>query len=260
MCSERSSLNTPSSPNTLTDSAYSMPSTPSSPPGTLDLASPQSSSRPFISSLAASPHRPSSLSIPPTTSLPSHTPYSPSTYSSYTNAAQRLYPTQHPPHSKTSARPASIATGTQLEPSSGTSVQRPGSLALGALADSALLNRLPHDHRPGSLAAPINTLGIPPAPARAVSHMGLNMASPSRPVDHSIFRSQDLTRTSNGGWDHRGSNHRQESNGLVSIIDQVLWCFYLVVLCHCVFPCEVMFFCFHFRSCVMVLLFHFPSL
>lgn len=237
VCSERSSLNTPSSPHNLTDSAYSMPSTPSSPPGSLNLASPQSTSRSFMSSLSSASHRPASLSVPPTaTSHPSHTspssPYSPSTTTSYaspysSSGAQRMFPTHHPPHShgaKPSARPASIATGTQLEPPNGAPAQRPGSLALGALADSALLNRLPHDQRPGSLAAPINTLGIPPPPARAVSHMGLNMASPSRPVDHSIFRSQDLTRASNGGWDHRGSNHRQESNGLVSIIDQVLRC------------------------------------
>lgn len=121
---------------------------------------------------------------------------------------------------KTASRPASIATGAQLEPCTGGPAQRPGSLALGTLADSALLNRLPHDQRPGSLAAPINTLGIPPPPARAVSHMGLNTVGPPRPVDHSIFRSQDLGRTTNGGWDHR-ANQRQESNGLVSIIDQV---------------------------------------
>lgn len=127
----------------------------------------------------------------------------------------------------TNARPASIAAGQQLENQNSGSVQRPGSLALGTLADSALLNRLPRDHRPGSLAAPINTVGIPPAPTRAVSHMGLNVSSPTRARDPTMFRSQDLSRAGRGlsVAEERFSGTagaRQESNGLVSIIDQVI--------------------------------------
>ncbi|XP_076035613.1 uncharacterized protein LOC143021773 isoform X2 [Oratosquilla oratoria] len=129
-----------------------------------------------------------------------------------------------------SSRPASIAGGHNFESTQPGSVQRPGSLALGTLGTSSLLQRPPGDTRPGSVAARINTVGIPPAPARAVSHMGLNLTSPNRGHDFHMFRSQDLSphkqppALHNGfGQDqNQGSpSKRQESNGLVSIIDQV---------------------------------------
>lgn len=59
--------------------------------------------------------------------------------------------------------------------------QRPGSLALSSLAESGMLSdRAGQVARPGSLAAPCNTLGIPPAPppTRAISAAtGLNQSS-----------------------------------------------------------------------------------
>lgn len=53
---------------------------------------------------------------------------------------------------------------------------RPGSLALASLAECGVLSdRAGYLARPGSLAAPCNTVGIPPAPTRAVSAAtGLN--------------------------------------------------------------------------------------
>ncbi|KAF2367699.1 Leucine-rich repeat [Trinorchestia longiramus] len=63
---------------------------------------------------------------------------------------------------------------------SSASQPRPGSLALSSLAESGVLSdRAGYLARPGSLAAPCNTLGIPPAPpTRAVSaSTGLNHTS-----------------------------------------------------------------------------------
>nr|XP_045595962.1 mucin-17-like isoform X1 [Procambarus clarkii]XP_045595963.1 mucin-17-like isoform X1 [Procambarus clarkii] len=246
-CSDGSGINTPSSPQNLTDSGFSMPSSLSSPQGSADVTS-LYSVKSFTVPISATTPQTSSISAP---AVPANVPIStnsysratsqnvPSTISPSSSVSRPSYDSLQKSLSRTgdvhnlpynvatsSARPASIATGTQLENCNTRVVHRPGSLALGTLADSALLNRLPRDHRPGSLAAPINTLGIPPAPARAASHMGLNVMAPSRSNDFQMFKSQDLTRTRQG-WtpDHQSSsgapNHRQESNGLVSIIDQV---------------------------------------
>ncbi|XP_063614669.1 mucin-2-like isoform X1 [Penaeus indicus] len=235
-CSDSCS-NSPSSPQNLTDSSITMPSTPTSPLGSAGSAAPSSKSFMVTSST-----RPPSTHLSPITttgSLPSdrHSYAAPQHTSSplvQASMGQHIYSSGHLSYSQkvqtntamTNARPASIAAGQQLENQNSGSVQRPGSLALGTLADSALLNRLPRDHRPGSLAAPINTVGIPPAPTRAVSHMGLNVSSPTRARDPTMFRSQDLSRAGRGlsVAEERFSgtaSARQESNGLVSIIDQV---------------------------------------
>ncbi|XP_042879925.1 mucin-12-like isoform X2 [Penaeus japonicus] len=235
-CSDSCS-NSPSSPQNLTDSSITMPSTPTSPLGSAGSAAPSSKS--FV--VATSTRPPSAHLSPITTtgSLPSdrHSYAAPQNSSSplvQASMGQHIYSSGHLSYSQkmqtsttmTNARPASIAAGQQLENQSSGSVQRPGSLALGTLADSALLNRLPRDHRPGSLAAPINTVGIPPAPTRAMSHMGLNVSSPTRARDPTMFRSQDLSRAGRGlslAEDRfsGSASARQESNGLVSIIDQV---------------------------------------
>lgn len=235
----------PSSPTSPqnTDSNFTMPSTPSSPlspssPGPLpDLKSPSS---PYsIPTLQASPFS----NMYKAGDRHSHAGIQQSKTSSPLYSSQQLYSTQmssytrqHPfdthakdlaSHSSPQGRPASIATGAQLEKQMvGLAAQRPGSLALGSLADSALLNRLPQDQRPGSLAAPINTVGIPPAPTRAMSYMGLNVSSPTKQRDPHMYRSQDILGSSSiRTTDQRNSggagDHRQESNGLVSIIDQV---------------------------------------
>lgn len=235
-CSDSCS-NSPSSPQNLTDSSITMPSTPTSPLGSAGSAAPSSKSF-----MVATSTRPPSTHLSPITttgSLPSdrHSYAAPQHTSSplvQASMGQHIYSSGHLSYSQkmqtnttmTNARPASIAAGQQLENQNSGSVQRPGSLALGTLADSALLNRLPRDHRPGSLAAPINTVGIPPAPTRAVSHMGLNVSSPTRARDPTMFRSQDLSRAGRGlsVAEERFSGTagaRQESNGLVSIIDQV---------------------------------------
>ncbi|XP_047500097.1 mucin-12-like isoform X3 [Penaeus chinensis] len=235
-CSDSCS-NSPSSPQNLTDSSITMPSTPTSPLGSAGSAAPSSKSFMVTSSM-----RPPSTHLSPITttgSLPSdrHSYAAPQHSSSplvQASMGQHIYSSGHLSYSQkmqtnttmTNARPASIAAGQQLENQNSGSMQRPGSLALGTLADSALLNRLPRDHRPGSLAAPINTVGIPPAPTRAVSHMGLNVSSPTRARDPTMFRSQDLSRAGRGlsVAEERfigTASARQESNGLVSIIDQV---------------------------------------
>ncbi|KAG7170200.1 flocculation protein FLO11-like isoform X2 [Homarus americanus] len=247
-CSDGSSINTPLSPQNLTDSALSMPSTLSSPLGSADVVSPHSvksfntpmSLSSKASSLSASVAVSSNVTLPVSSqslaapqnissAMSLSFPVSCPSYDNFQNPiTSRSGEVSYPVYSvaTSNARPASIATGTQLEHCSARVPHRPGSLALGTLADSALLNRLPRDQRPGSLAAPINTLGIPPAPARAVSHMGLNVTSPTRPHDLSMFKNQDLTPTRRGWTPDQQSfggttNHWQESNGLVSIIDQV---------------------------------------
>lgn len=160
---------------------------------------------------------------PDIASIPSTHPLFSASQRPFSTRLQSNYPMYN--GAKHNNRPASIATG-HLDHRAPDKIQRPGSLALGTLADSALLNRLPRDRRPGSLAAPINTLGIPPAPTRAVSHMGLNVIHPKRSQDHFMFRSQDLSQ-SERGWtpDRRHSNdgagNQQKNNDLVSIIDQV---------------------------------------
>ncbi|CAL4067329.1 unnamed protein product, partial [Meganyctiphanes norvegica] len=115
----------------------------------------------------------------------------------------KSYPTPSSPSS--AGRPASIATTAMTSSGFNSSnvgqlPQRPGSLALGALAaDSALLNARYNQGRPGSLAAPCNTLGIPPAPppARATSHMGINIQNEGRLMRDQPqaphFRSQNLS-------------------------------------------------------------------
>ncbi|KAK4292424.1 hypothetical protein Pmani_034804 [Petrolisthes manimaculis] len=215
--SEGNSTN-PSSP----DPTLSFPSTPSSPP--THIISHTTSHQTFPSSTTTT-----TMCIP-----------SPSTPSTTLNHSTR--PLSLAPHPRlghlaaplTTSRPASIATGGQLEVGGAGRVNRPGSLALGALADSALLTRVPQEQRPGSLAAPINTVGIPPAPTRAASHMALN-TSPSTRLhqhhhQHPMFRSQDLSRTGRSCWSHNTTNNNNNnttstdphhSNGLVSIIDQV---------------------------------------
>ncbi|XP_071512851.1 uncharacterized protein [Panulirus ornatus] len=255
-CSDGSSINTPSSPRNLTDSNISMPSTPSSPLGSTTIPSPHSV-KSFITAESAGSPKSATLSTPvPVTTIatPSSNTHSlgarqntssvmlpalPVTCLSHTTSQRNLstksgegpYPTYSVATSST--RPASIATGTQLENCSTGVIHRPGSLALGTMAESALLNRLPRDHRPGSLAAPINTLGIPPAPTRAMSHMGLNITSPTKSRDLSMFKSQDLTQTGRRWTPDRqtlsgATNHRQESNGLVSIIDQVIFLLFII--------------------------------
>lgn len=246
-CSDGSGINTPSSPQNLTDSGFSMPSI-SSPQSSTDVASPHSLNS-LIMPVTTAASQTSSISIPspvsgdvmlsvnnysraalqntPPTTAPSLSVSHPSSDSSQ-KSISKTGDTHNMTHSgaMSGTRPASIATGTQLEKCSTPVVHRPGSLALGNLADTALLNRLPRDHRPGSLAAPINTLGIPPAPARAASHMGLNVTTPTRSHDLPMFKSQDFAHIRRG-WtpdlqtQNGASNHRQESNGLVSIIDQV---------------------------------------
>ncbi|KAK3879449.1 hypothetical protein Pcinc_015982 [Petrolisthes cinctipes] len=222
--SEGNSTN-PSSP----DPTLSFPSTPSSPPA-------------HIMSHTTTPttHQTTSVAVPSTTtttttmSVPS--PSTPSTTLNHSTRPLSLAPHQRLGHlaaPPTTSRPASIATGGQLEVAGVGRVNRPGSLALGALADSALLTRVPQEQRPGSLAAPINTVGIPPAPTRAASHMALN-TSPSTRLhqhhhQHPMFRSQDLSRTGRSCWGHNitttnnnnTSTDPHHSNGLVSIIDQV---------------------------------------
>nr|XP_053636548.1 mucin-5AC-like isoform X5 [Cherax quadricarinatus] len=246
-CSDGSGINTPSSPQNLTDSGFSMPSI-SSPQSSTDVASPHSLNS-LIMPVTTAASQTSSISIPspvsgdvmlsvnnysraalqntPPTTAPSLSVSHPSSDSPQ-KSISKTGDTHNMTHSgaMSGTRPASIATGTQLEKCSTPVVHRPGSLALGNLADTALLNRLPRDHRPGSLAAPINTLGIPPAPARAASHMGLNVTTPTRSHDLPMFKSQDFAHIRRG-WtpdlqtQNGASNHRQESNGLVSIIDQV---------------------------------------
>ncbi|KAK8743045.1 hypothetical protein OTU49_001500, partial [Cherax quadricarinatus] len=246
-CSDGSGINTPSSPQNLTDSGFSMPSI-SSPQSSTDVASPHSLNS-LIMPVTTAASQTSSISIPspvsgdvmlsvnnysraalqntPPTTAPSLSVSHPSSDSPQ-KSISKTGDTHNMTHSgaMSGTRPASIATGTQLEKCSTPVVHRPGSLALGNLADTALLNRLPRDHRPGSLAAPINTLGIPPAPARAASHMGLNVTTPTRLHDLPMFKSQDFAHIRRG-WtpdlqtQNGASNHRQESNGLVSIIDQV---------------------------------------
>ncbi|XP_068200291.1 erbin-like isoform X2 [Palaemon carinicauda] len=232
----------PTSPQN-TDSNFTMPSTPSSPlspssPGPL----PDLKSNGSLYSVATSQASPFS-NMYRAGDRHSHAGIQQSKTTSPLYSSQQLYSSQmssyvkpHPfdGHSKDLAstpspygRPASIATGAQLEKQMvGLAAQRPGSLALGHLADSALLNRLPQDQRPGSLAAPINTVGIPPAPTRAMSYMGLNVSSPTKQRDLHMYRSQDILGSSPAQTqDHQNfggvSDKRQESNGLVSIIDQV---------------------------------------
>ncbi|XP_018015311.1 nascent polypeptide-associated complex subunit alpha, muscle-specific form isoform X1 [Hyalella azteca] len=83
---------------------------------------------------------------------------------------------------------------------------RPGSLALASLADSGVLSdRAGYLARPGSLAAPCNTLGIPPAPpTRAVSAAtGLNHTN--RPP--SEYDSANTARSPHSSELHSPAHH-----------------------------------------------------
>ncbi|KAK7083033.1 hypothetical protein SK128_009244 [Halocaridina rubra] len=242
--------NSPTSPQN-TDTSFTMPSTPSSPlspssPGPVpDAKSAGVVSSPYSGTSSLS-NRFSPTSVMQAGNRHSHAGIQQATVSSTPSmySSQQLYSSHMSGYPKpyslnadmkipgysnppSYARPASIATGPQLERPVADVSQRPGSLALGPLADSALLNRLPRDQRPGSLAAPINTIGIPPAPARAMSYMGINVTSPTKHRDPAIFRSQDILGSNNGEKTYdqravgRAGGQRQESNGLVSIIDQV---------------------------------------
>ena len=148
-----------------------------------DLTSPLSSLPPET---PTSPHRHSSNSRQTPTNFPYHS-------NSSQNQSPLLTPTNAPraTASSDSGFPTScsdsehfVSSGPnspmshQQLPLSPNHQPRPGSLALASLADSGVLSdSAGHIHRPGSLAAPCNTVGIPPAPmpTRAISaSTGLN--------------------------------------------------------------------------------------
>ena len=148
------------------------------------------------------------LSLTPLSSLPSSVNHSPSTSPIK----------QHPLLEEAPSNTSQISySSTQSQ------APRPGSLALSSLAEAGVLSdQAGYLNRPGSLAAPCNTVGIPPAPTRAVSAAtGLNHAPQygyasrqmfsSRPNDGGIlYTIQQETPTSPNG--HANINFSQNGS------------------------------------------------